>query len=345
MMCKLHCLPLVLALFLGLIGACGKEWGIDEPKIPPQTEGEVSPPADSLTPPLPVDPSILPTPLTAANLRIDCEITTDGPILTRFFVQHGGTPNLYRDGKKISSGDYLSEVELLEKEFKVSFGHYGKRMTLDEHMWLPNGFDKKVNVTVTLSTFINDKLIERENKVYCLNNSISSDAVTGYRTYVDIKSQLGEAKQDEKPIETPREIVEEDLRIDYEIITDAPLNLICGAQAMAKKVSIYRDESGVQSLFDRYKVPEVEVIQGRYTTSFSLRGSMLQTQILASLPLQVNRAKVLVNSNIFKNDKLTNTISNEYNLHGLHWDNQFPFTLGYDNSTVRISDLITTYEP
>lgn len=115
--------------------------------------------------------------LVVSDLRVDLEFTASSEVDCFLIATKGFEPNIYRDGKIVSQGNYSSEP-IITQSLKTSLSHQGRALVCGLILDRPSGdeTDTPITVQTTARLYKNAKLIqEYSNSKTITTNSVKEE--------------------------------------------------------------------------------------------------------------------------------------------------------------------------
>lgn len=109
--------------------------------------------------------------LEVMDLRYDVDLQASYPIDVSFIATKGFEPNIYRDGKLISQGNYSGDTDKAVKSLSTSFSHKGQTLVFGVLLYRSDDDNQPSNTTVNLlvKMYKNNKLIQTFKRDYTLS--------------------------------------------------------------------------------------------------------------------------------------------------------------------------------
>ena len=109
--------------------------------------------------------------LEVMDLRYDVDLQASYPIDVSFIATKGFEPNIYRDGKLISQGNYSGDTDKAVKSLSTSFSQKGHTLVFGVLLYRSDDDNQPSNTTVNLlvKMYKNNKLIQTFKKDYTLS--------------------------------------------------------------------------------------------------------------------------------------------------------------------------------
>jgi hypothetical protein len=115
------------------------------------------------------------------EMKYDVDIQSPSPIDVSFTATKGYEPNIYRDGKLISQGNYMSDNKDANiTKLHTEFVHTGKAFVLGVSFSIPSDANSSsvVPTNLVVKMYVAGKLVQTYKKVIEVKNTLSSEQFT-----------------------------------------------------------------------------------------------------------------------------------------------------------------------
>ena len=115
------------------------------------------------------EPRVEPAPATTAELKYDVSIRSDQEVNVAFIATKGFEPNIYRDGKLVSQGNYSSgEGEPKVRNLRTEFKHNGKAFALS--VTLSSESEAPISVELSIKMYVRGVAVHSVTKTLKLQD-------------------------------------------------------------------------------------------------------------------------------------------------------------------------------
>lgn len=117
--------------------------------------------------------------LIIADLKIELEIEASEDVTMSVIAAKGFEPNIYRDGKLVSQGNYTSEKEKVRR-IKTTLEHRGQALVCDISFERVSDSENPITISIKGKLFQGGKLLQEYNTSRELKKDIISEQFSLY---------------------------------------------------------------------------------------------------------------------------------------------------------------------
>lgn len=113
--------------------------------------------------------------LSVVDFRYEVSLNATSPVDLTLIATKGIEPNIYRDNKIVSQGNYSSDSERGVKTLRTALAHKGRAFVFGVLMYKTNDdHPNSISVDLTVKMYKNDKLIQTFKRTYIITDAENS---------------------------------------------------------------------------------------------------------------------------------------------------------------------------